>query len=149
MTLPEPSLFTLSGQHKLTALHRQQLACIYIRQSSFQQVMRNRESQINQYDLVARAKALGWDTDRIRVIDADLGLSAQSSDYRTGFKELVAEVSLGHVGIIFGTEVSRLARNNRDWYHLLDLAALFGTLIADLDGIYDQRLYNDRLLLGL
>src|SRR5262249_20077199 len=81
--------------------------------------------------------------------DADLGLSGQGSQYRDGFQELVAEVSLNHVGIIFGYEVSRLARNNADWYHLLDPAAVFGTLIADADGIYDPRLYNDRLLLGL
>jgi len=87
--------------------------------------------------------------ERIRVIDADLGLSGQGSDYRSGFQELVAEVSLGHIGIIFGYEVSRLARNNSDWYHLLDLAAVFGSLIADTDGVYDPRLYNDRLLLGL
>jgi len=79
----------------------------------------------------------------------DLGLSGKGSDYRDGFQELVAELSLGHVGIIFGYEVSRLARNNRDWYHLLDLASVFSTLIADADGIYDPRLYNDRLLLGL
>jgi DNA invertase Pin-like site-specific DNA recombinase len=92
---------------------------------------------------------MGWDPEQIRVIDADLGLSGQGSSYRTGFKELVAEVSLGNVGLIVGYEVSRLARNNSDWYQLLDLAAVFATLIADTDGIYDPRLYNDRLLLGL
>jgi DNA invertase Pin-like site-specific DNA recombinase len=102
-----------------------------------------------QYQLSQRAQELGWSPERLRVIDADLGLSGQGSGYRDGFQELVAEVSLGHVGIIFGYEVSRLARNNRDWYHLLDLAAVFATLIADADGIYDPRLYNDRLLLGL
>jgi DNA invertase Pin-like site-specific DNA recombinase len=134
---------------KITAEHLQRLACIYIRQSSLQQVERNRESQFNQYQLVERAQALGWSQDRLRVIDADLGLSGRGSDYRQGFQELLAEVSLGHVGIIFGYEVSRLARNNSDWYHLLDLAAVFGTLIADQDGVYDPRLYNDRLLLGL
>src|SRR5205085_10700540 len=99
--------------------------------------------------LSQRALVLGWHPERVQVIDADQGLSGQGSDYRQGFKDLVAEVSLGHVGIIFGYEVSRLARNNSDWYHLLDLAAVFGTLIADNDGIYDPKLYNDRLLLGL
>jgi DNA invertase Pin-like site-specific DNA recombinase len=138
-----------SGFTKIRADHLQRLAYIYIRQSTLKQVEHNRESQLNQYQLVQRAVALGWSAERVRVIDADQGLSGQGSDYRTGFKELVAEVSLGHVGIIFGYEVSRLARNNSDWYHLLDLAAMFGTLIADNDGLYDPRLYNDRLLLGL
>jgi DNA invertase Pin-like site-specific DNA recombinase len=124
MSPSEASVLVVSGQQKLTLAHRQRLACIYIRQSSFQQVTRNRESQINQYQLVERATALGWSPERIRVIDADLGLSGKDSVSRTGFTELVAEVSLGHVGIVFGYEVSRLARNNRDWYHLLDLAAV-------------------------
>jgi len=127
----------------------QRWACIYIRQSSLKQVTHHRESQINQYQLVQHAKNLGWSRERIRIIDADQGLSGKSSTHRQGFKDLVAEVSLGHVGIIFGYEVSRLARNNSDWYHLLDLGAVFGTLIADSDGLYDPRLYNDRLLLGL
>src|SRR5205807_1675125 len=81
--------------------------------------------------------ALGWSRERTRVIDADLGLSGKERAPRGGFTELVAEVSLGHVGIILGYEVSRLARNNADWYHLLDMAAVFGTLIADSDGVYD------------
>ncbi|MBA3716408.1 MAG: recombinase family protein, partial [Pyrinomonadaceae bacterium] len=99
--------------------------------------------------MIARAVSLGWHESRINVIDTDLGLSGATSTARTGFNELVAEVSLNHVGIIFGYEVSRLARNNADWYHLLDLAAVFSTLIADWDGVYDPRLYNDWLLLGL
>jgi DNA invertase Pin-like site-specific DNA recombinase len=134
---------------KITATHLDRLAYLYIRQSTPKQVERNRESQAYQYQLTQRAEQLGWRPDRIRILDGDLGLSASSSEHRDGFQELVAEVSLGHVGIIFGYEVSRLARNNRDWYHLLDLAALFATLIADVDGVYDPRLYNDRLLLGL
>ena len=139
----------IAGQSKLTKEHWKRLACVYVRQSTLKQVQHNRESQVNQYQLVERAEVLGWARERIHVIDADLGVSGKSSENRTGFKELVAEVSLGHVGIIFGYEVSRLARNNGDWYHLLDLAAVFGTLIADTDGIYDPKLYNDRLLLGL
>ena len=134
---------------KITLRHLERTAYVYVRQSTPKQVERNRESQVYQYQLSQRAQALGWSPDRLRVIDSDLGLSGQGSAYRDGFQELVAEVSLGHVGIIFGYEVSRLARNNRDWYHLLDLAAVFATLIADADGIYDPRLYNDRLLLGL
>ncbi len=140
---------TLPGQTKLTVQHRQKLAYIYVRQSSLKQVEHNRESQENQYHLADRAEKLGWATERIRVIDADQAHSAATSQHRSGFKELVAEVSMGRVGIIFGWEVSRLARNNSDWYQLLDLAALFDTLIADNEGIYDPGLYNDRLLLGL
>ena len=139
----------LSGQHKITPAHLQRLVYIYVRQSTLKQVRENRESQAYQYNLVETAHALGWSRERIRVIDADQGLSGRESEHRAGFKELVAEISLGHVGIIFGYEVSRLARNNRDWYHLMDLAAIFGTLLADGDGIYDLKLHNDRLLLGL
>ena len=139
----------LQGQQKITLQHQERLACIYIRQSSPGQVRHNKESQVNQYQLSQRAELLGWSQTRIRVIDCDLGISAKESVSREGFKELVGEVSLGHVGIIFGYEVSRLARNNSDWYYLLDAASLFGTLIADFDGIYDPRLFNDRLLLGL
>ncbi len=134
---------------KVTHFHCRRLAYVYVRQSTFKQVHQNQESTLYQYRLQQRALALGWPEGRIRVIDSDLGVSGSEAAGRAGFQELVAEVSLGHVGIVFGYEVSRLARNNRDWYHLLDLAAVFGTLIADNDGIYDPRLYNDRLLLGL
>ncbi len=137
-------------QHpKIGPLHHERLAYIYIRQSSAKQVSHNQESQHYQRRLTQRALELGWAEHRIRVIDSDLGVSAREAAGRAGFQELVAELSLARVGIVFGYEVSRLARNNRDWYHLLDLAAVFGTLIADNDGIYDPRLYNDRLLLGL
>jgi DNA invertase Pin-like site-specific DNA recombinase len=134
---------------KVTNWHQERLAYVYVRQSTTKQMHHNQESQQYQYRLQQRAEELGWPPERIKVIDSDLGLSGRHADIRTGFQELVAEVSLGHVGIVFGYEVSRLARNNRDWYHLLDLAAMFKTLIADNDGIYDPRLYNDRLLLGL
>src|SRR5262245_62008790 len=119
----------LSVSNKVSLRHLERLAYVYVRQSTPKQVERNRESRLYQYQLSKRAQDLGWSQDRIRTIDSDLGLSAQGSAYRDGFQELVAEVSLGHVGIIFGYEVSRLARNNRDWYHLLDLASVFGTLI--------------------
>ena len=132
---------------KINSRHQERLAYIYVRQSTTKQMHRNQESQQYQYRLQKRAQDLGWSPERIKVIDSDLGLSGQHAEIRTGFQELVAAVSLGHVGIVFGYEVSRLARNNRDWYHLLDLAAMFKTLIADNDGIYDPRLYYDRLLL--
>jgi DNA invertase Pin-like site-specific DNA recombinase len=137
-------------QHpKITPIHHERLAYIYVRQSSPKQVAHNRESQDYQYRLQQRAIALGWPADRVRVIDSDLGRSGREASARSGFQDIVADISLGQVGIVFGYEVSRLARNNRDWYLLLDLAAVFGTLIADNDGVYDPRLYNDRLLLGL
>jgi DNA invertase Pin-like site-specific DNA recombinase len=106
----------LSGQQKIKASHLQRLAYVYIRQSSPKQVAQNKESQIYQRLLAQRAEALGWKTERIRVIDTDLAQSGQESTYRTGFQELVAELSFGQVGIVFGYEVSRLVRNNSDWY---------------------------------
>ena len=112
-------------------------------------VLDHQESTRLQYGLVSQAQALGWATDRILVIDDDLGKSGTSAQGRLGFQRLVSEVSLDHVGMIFGVEMSRLARSNKDWHQLLELCALFHTLIADLDGIYDPALYNDRLLLGL
>lgn len=148
MSTPSQAAPPAGGQYKITEQHLNLLAYIYVRQSSPKQVRENRESQVNQYRLAERAQAFGWSQEYIRII-GDLGVSARHHDSRDGFRELVAEVSLGHVGIIFGYEVSRLARNNSDWYQLLDLAAVFGTLIADADGVYDPRMYNDRLLLGL
>ena len=133
---------------KITAQHRERRAYVYIRQSEPKQVRRNRGSQYNQYALVEHAVSLGWIPQRVQVIDEDLGHSSQEPD-RHGFAELVSEVSLGRVGLVLAYEASRLARSNADWYRLLDLAALVGTLIADADGIYDPRDYNDRLLLGL
>jgi DNA invertase Pin-like site-specific DNA recombinase len=134
---------------KLHAWHRERLAVVYVRQSSPQQVLDHQESTRLQYGLVSRAQALGWEASRILVIDDDLGKSATSAQGRAGFQRLVSEVSLDHVGMIFGVEMSRLARSNKDWHQLLELCALFHTLIADLDGIYDPEQYNDRLLLGL
>jgi DNA invertase Pin-like site-specific DNA recombinase len=134
---------------KVTSAHLRRQAYVYIRQSTLQQVAHNRESQVNQRQMAGRAVALGWSVQQIEVIDEDQGLSGRASTHRSGFQRLLAEVSLGQVGIIIGYEVSRLARSNGDWYHLLDLAALFDTLLADNDGVYNPRLFNDRLLLGL
>jgi DNA invertase Pin-like site-specific DNA recombinase len=122
---------------------------VYVRQSTAQQVLVHTESTRLQYGLVSRAEAYGWASDRIVVIDDDLGKSGTTTVGRVGFERLVTEVSLGHVGLILGLEMSRLARSNVDWHRLLEVCALFGTLIADLDGLYDPALYNDRLLLGL
>src|SRR5205814_2409999 len=108
-----------------------------------------RESTDRQYSLVHRATFLGWSSDRVEIVDDDQGQSGQSAEGRLGFQRLLAEVSLDHVGIIFGLEMSRLARSNKDWHQLLELCALFRTLLADQDGVYDPTDYNDRLLLGL
>ncbi len=132
---------------KITTRHRERRAYVYIRQSTPKQVRENRAGQENQYALVQRASTLGWPPERIHVVD-DLGQSGQDGQ-RSGFRDLLGAVSLGHVGIVFAYEASRLARNNADWYTLLDLAAVTGTLIADTQGIFDPRDYNDRLLLGL
>src|SRR6266446_9034065 len=140
---------TLPRSLKITPTHLERKAVVYIRQSTAKQVRTNTESQRNQRALVERAMAQGWPAERIVVLDADLGQSGSSTSGRDDFSLLTADVALGHVGIIFGWEVSRLARNNADWYHLLDLAALVGALIADIEGVYDPRAYNDRLLLGL
>jgi DNA invertase Pin-like site-specific DNA recombinase len=134
---------------KVWPWHRDRLAVVYVRQSTVQQVLDHQESTRLQYGLVDRAQALGWAADRVLVIDEDLGRSGTRADERAGFQRLVSEVSLDHVGLILGLEMSRLARSNRDWYQLLELCALFRTLIADLDGVYDPAQYNDRLLLGL
>ncbi len=149
MNQNQPPKPTFRAHHKISNAHYQRLAYIYVRQSSFKQVQQNQESRMYQVRLRQRALDLGWSEERIRLVESDQGLSGQEATVRTGFQDLVADISLGHVGIVFGHQASRLARNNRDWYHLLDLAAMFGTLIADIDGIYDPVCYNDRLLLGL
>ncbi len=139
----------MSSGNKLTAQHLDRYAYIYIRQSSLRQVEENLESQDLQYQLAQRARSLGWAEENIQVIDDDLGKSAITTANRSGFQNLVAAVGLGQAGIILVTDVSRLARNCTDWFSLLDLASLRGCLICDAGGVYDPRLYDDRLLLGL
>lgn len=134
---------------KITAVQLARLAYVYVRQSSLGQVLRHRESTDLQYQLVERAEHLGWPRDRIEIIDEDLGKSGASAAERTGFQHLIAEVGLGRVGLVISFDASRLARNNHDWYQLLELCSIFGTLIADCDRVYDPVAYTDRLLLGL
>jgi DNA invertase Pin-like site-specific DNA recombinase len=134
---------------KVGPRHLDRLAVVYVRQSTVQQTMRHQESTRMQYGLVERAHDFGWPNDRILVVDDDQGRSGATADGRPGFQRLVAEVGLDHVGLILGVEMSRLARSCRDWHQLLEVCAIFGTLICDLDGIYDPSQYNDRLLLGL
>jgi DNA invertase Pin-like site-specific DNA recombinase len=135
--------------NKIQARHLDRMAVVYVRQSSARQVVENRESTQLQYGLRERAVALGWAPTRVLVIDDDLGQSGQSVAGRPGFQRLLVEVGLDHVGIILGIEMSRLARSCRDWHQLLELCAVFGTLIGDADGVFDPCEYNDRLLLGL
>ncbi|HTY29231.1 MAG TPA: recombinase family protein, partial [Mycobacterium sp.] len=137
------------SEAKVTVAQLRRAAVVYVRQSTMSQVSRNRESTTRQYDLVARAVELGWPRGAVRVIDEDLGVSGASITGRSGFAELAAQVGLGQVGIVLALEVSRLARNNADWYRLLDLAGMTDTLIADADGIYHPGLFNDRMLLGM
>ena len=134
---------------KITASHRERLCLVYVRQSTLAQTRVNTESLERQYELAGRAVALGWDRERVQVVDADLGLSGADAAGREGFQHLVAEVALGRAGLVIGLEASRLARSNSDWYQLLDLCGVTGTLIADGDGIYDPAAYSDRLVLGL
>jgi DNA invertase Pin-like site-specific DNA recombinase len=129
--------------------HLRRKAYIYVRQSTLVQTVRNTESLLRQYDLAGRARELGWAEHQIVVVDDDLGRSGASAQGRKGFSDLVADVGLGKAGIVLSLESSRLARNNSDWYQLLDLCALTDTLIADAGGVYHPASYNDRLVLGL
>ena len=137
------------GDGKIRGWHRDRLAVIYVRQSSRQQVADHGESTRLQYGLSGRAVALGWPESRVMVIDEDLGRSAANAAERPGFARLVAELTMGHVGLVLGLEMSRLARAGRDWHQLIELCSLAGALLADADGVYDPNWYNDRLLLGL
>jgi DNA invertase Pin-like site-specific DNA recombinase len=134
---------------KITPSHLARVAIVYLRQSSAAQVEHNRESTERQYALAQKAAELGWSAESIVVIDEDLGVSGSGAVARSGFARLIAEVALGRVGLVLGLEVSRLARNNADWYRLIDLCGLSNTLIGDADGVYHPALFNDRLLLGL
>jgi DNA invertase Pin-like site-specific DNA recombinase len=129
--------------------HLERLAVVYVRQSTRQQVLDHGESTRLQYALVDRAVGLGWPASRVVVIDDDLGKSGASTAGRAGFQRLVTEITMGHVGLVLGLEMSRLARSGADWYQLLELCALSGALLADADGVYDPVEFNDRLLLGL
>jgi DNA invertase Pin-like site-specific DNA recombinase len=134
---------------KVDERHLERLAVVYVRQSTRQQVLDHGESTRLQYGLVQRAVGLGWPASRVLVIDEDQGKSGASTTGRVGFQRLVTEITMGHVGLVLGIEMSRLARSGADWYQLLELCALSGALLADADGVYDPVEFNDRLLLGL
>ena len=139
----------MGSNEKINATHLQRFAYVYVRQSSTAQVQHNRESTERQYNLAGRAAQLGWLPSQVQIIDDDLARSGSNATERGGFAKMTTEVALGHVGLILSIEVSRVARNNADWYRLLDLCGVTDTLIGDEDGIYHPGLFNDRLLLGL
>jgi DNA invertase Pin-like site-specific DNA recombinase len=132
------------GDGKIQGWHRDRLAVVYVRQSSRQQVVDHGEST-----RLDRAVGLGWPASRVMVIDEDPGRSAANAAERPGFARLVAEITMGHVGLVLGLEMSRLARVGRDWHQLIELCSLTGALLGDADGVYGPNWYNDRLLLGL
>lgn len=132
---------------KLTSEHLRRGAVVYVRQSTLGQVIHHTESQRRQYALAESAGDMGFG--RVTIIDDDLGRSGSGMVERPGFQKLVASVCGDAIGAVFCVEASRLARNGRDWHHLIDLCALVGTVVVDPDGVYDPRLVNDRLLLGL
>ena len=134
---------------QITERQRSRLALVYVRQSSLHQVIHHQESQRRQRHFVERAIQLGWAPEQVQIIDDDLGQSGSRSGERLGFQEMVSRTALGQIGLILAIEVSRLARSNRDWYHLLDVCAITATLIGDEEALYDPNSYNDRLLLGL
>jgi DNA invertase Pin-like site-specific DNA recombinase len=139
----------MTAERKITGSHLGRLALVYLRQSSPAQVRFNVRSTERQYALADEAAKLGWERERIVVVDGDLGISGRDAHAREGYKELVARVCVGEVGAIFGLEISRLARSNADLQRLLEFCGLTDTLVVDADGIYDLHDFNDRLLLGL
>jgi len=139
----------MMNSSKIGPTHLQRRAYVYLRQSTPKQVAQNTESTVNQRAMQERLLNLGWRPDQITIVDSDLGCSGAEATARPGFQFLVTEVSLGRVGVVMGYDVSRLARNCRDWYHLIEICSIFDTLIADTDGVYHPSDFNDRLLLGL
>lgn len=139
----------MSANERIKPTHLKRCAYVYVRQSTAAQVEYNRESTHRQYQLAERAAHLGWSKSQVKIIDEDLARSGSETSDRGGFVMMTTDVALGHVGLILAIEVSRVARNNADWYRLLDLCGVTDTLIGDEDGIYHPGLFNDRLLLGL
>jgi DNA invertase Pin-like site-specific DNA recombinase len=132
---------------KISPEHLTRIAYIYVRQSSLHQVRHHREGLERQYALAERARSLGFR--QVVVIDDDLGVTGAGTHERPGFGRLLTAICQKAAGAVVALEASRLARNNRDWHHLIDLCAMTATLLIDDDGVYDPRLINDRLLLGL
>ena len=139
----------MSGSSRITNRHLERSAAVYVRQSTQNQVLKNRESRQRQYGLADRARELGWPDERILIIDSDLGQSATSQGTRSGFGQLCEQVSQGRVGAIFGIEVSRLARNTVEWFQLLDLCRLNDTMLVEDSQVYAPGREDDGLILGI
>ena len=146
---PPSGLWSRTNSPKVLPSHLERLAIVYVRQSSPTQVLEHRESTARQYAFADQAVAFGWPRERVLIIDEDLGKSGRTTEGRSGFQRLITEVTLNHVGMVLGLEMSRLARSSKDWHAFFEMCAVFGTLIADADGVYDGNDPNDRLLLGL
>ena len=146
-----PSAMTLGlgSTSKIRDRHLDRLAIVYVRQSSPQQVLENRESRERQYALAQLAQRLGWPAERVVIIDEDQARSGKWADNRSGYQRLMSEVTLSHVGIVLGLEHSRVSRSNAEWHRLIDVCGIFHTLLCDQDGVYDALDSNDRLLLGM
>jgi DNA invertase Pin-like site-specific DNA recombinase len=143
------TFFGLGSTSKIRDVHLNRLAMVYVRQSTPQQVLENRESRERQYALAPFAERLGWPTERVVVIDEDQGQSGKTAAERSGFQRLMTEVSLNHVGMVLGLELSRLSRSSKDWHQLIDVCGIFNALLCDQDAVYDPLDSNDRLLLGM
>lgn len=146
-TLDRNAIF--GARDKITPQHLNRKADLYVRQSTQGQIRENCESTERQYALSGRLRMLGWTDEEIEVIDDDLGRSGSGTVRRQGFQRLLSEITAGRVGICIGLEMSRLARNSKDWHDLFEVCAIYGTLIADEDGVYDPQIPNDRLILGM
>jgi hypothetical protein len=146
---PAAATFGLGSTSKIRDVHVNRLALVYVRQSTPQQVLENRESRERQYALAEFAQRLGWPAERVVVIDEDQGQSGKTAAERSGFQRLMTEASLNHVGVVLGLELSRLSRSNKDWHQLIDVCGIFNTLLCDQDAVYDPLDSNDRLLLGM
>ncbi len=134
---------------KVRSSHLKRKAYLYIRQSTMNQVYKHQESLDRQYALKERALPLGWAKEQVEIIDSDLGQSGNSAEERSGFQQLMADVSLGRVGIVMALEVSRLARKCSDWYRLVEYCIMTETLLLDEDGLYDPSDFNDKIILGM
>lgn len=139
----------MNGKGKLSARHLERLAVVYVRQSSLRQVMENRESTARQYALREHALSLGWPSERVVTIDADLGMSGASTGVRKGFEQLKQEIAHGRVGAVFGLEVSRFSRNAVDWFQLLDWCRATDTLLIEGDQVYAPARHDDGLILSI
>ncbi len=149
VSTPHVGSYGIGASARIHSEHLDRVAIVYVRQSSPQQVLENRESRERQYALAQFAHRLGWPAERVVVIDDDQGQSGKTAENRVGFQRLMTEVSLNHVEMVLGLELSRFSRSSKDWHQLIDVCGVFNTLLCDEDAVYDPLDSNDRLLLGM